>query len=306
VPGGSVASTAGYQTRSPTGLQHFPTVCFESHPALLDISLAVAPGETVVVYGASASGKTVLLKTAIGLLRADEGRVSLLGRDITDCQEEQLFILRRCVGVLFQEGGLFDSMTVEENVAYPLVNREESRPPEAEIQRRVQEALDFVELGTAGPQYPGDLSGGMRRRVGIARATIAEPALILYDSPTAGLDPISAYRITTLVVRQWDRSSATSVVVTHRYQDGYMLAKFRHDPETGRLRLAASNPPPTRFVVLREGRKVFEGSQQNMRDSPDPYVARFAGKRIPAMNSAPPHPAMDVAGRFVEGPARSR
>ncbi len=234
-------------------------VSFEDRPVLRDISLVLRPGETLVVYGAAASGKSVLLKTAIGLLHAGAGRVHLFGRDITDWQDEQLYTLRQNVGVLFQEGGLFDSLTVTENVAYPLQNHAGPETAEAEIRKRVQDALEFVELGTAGGQFPAELSGGMRRRVGIARAMVAEPALMLYDSPTAGLDPITAYRIMTMIVRQRDQSSATSIVLTHRHQDGDILANFRYDSVSGQLRTAENDLPNTRFIVLREGRLVFEG-----------------------------------------------
>jgi phospholipid/cholesterol/gamma-HCH transport system ATP-binding protein len=256
------------------------TVRFDDQPALIDISFAVSRGETIVLFGAAGSGKTVLLKTSIGLIRPDAGRVHLFGQDITELPEEKLIALRRRVGVMFQEGALFDSLTVAQNVAYPLVNREDLKLTRSEVQTRVKEALDFVDLGTAMDKYPSELSGGMQRRVGIARAAVTKPPLMLYDSPTAGLDPITAYRIMALIIRQRETRNTTSLVVTHRYQDGYLLANYSYDPQTRKLVRTPDVRRPTRFFVLRGGRLVFQGTDAELRSSADPYVARFAGKRI--------------------------
>lgn len=226
------------------------------------------------MFGAAGSGKTVLLKTAIGLIRPDAGRVYLLGQDITGLDEEQLYPLRRNVGMLFQEGGLFDSLTVEENLAFPLLERER-KLQESEVRERVKEELDIVELAGNLEKYPSELSGGMRRRVGIARAAITKPPLILYDSPTAGLDPITAYRIIALVIQQRDTQNTTSLVVTHRYQDGHMLANLIHDPHSNKLVRASQGGAPTNFLVLRAGRLVFEGSEADLRSLRDPYVSKF-------------------------------
>jgi phospholipid/cholesterol/gamma-HCH transport system ATP-binding protein len=253
------------------------TVRFDDKPALVDISFEVRAGETIVLHGAAGSGKSVLLKTAIGLIRPEGGRTYLFGQDITELPEEELYRLRRRVGVLFQEGALFDSLTVEENVAYPLLNQRDHEPPESEVQARVKEALAFVDLAATMEKYPSELSGGMRRRVGIARASVTRPPLMLYDSPTAGLDPVTAYHIIALVIRQRDTRNSTSIVVTHRHQDGKLLANFGYDPTTGKLKPARDAHQRTRFLVLREGRIVFEGSEGEMRSSADPYVAIFAG-----------------------------
>jgi phospholipid/cholesterol/gamma-HCH transport system ATP-binding protein len=262
-------------------------VRLDERSALADVSFEIHTGETLVLYGAAASGKTVLMKTAIGLIQPDEGHVYLFGRDITTLREEEIFPLRYSVGMLFQEGGLFDSLTVEENVAYPLVNRRDRTPPESEVQASVKEALDFVGLGAAEQEYPGALSGGMRRRVGIARAVAAKPRLLLHDSPTAGLDPITAYRIMTLVIQQRDMRNATSLVVTHRYQDGRLLAYYVYDPRAGKLRRAGNVLPHTRFIVLRDGEMKFLGTAAELESSEDPYVARFAGKRRPSSDRGP-------------------
>ena len=251
---------------------------FDEVTALDDISFDVAPGETRVLFGAAGSGKTVLLKTALGLTRPDQGRVSVFGRDITQMREQELFHIRSQMGVLFQEGGLFDSLTIEENVGYPLANLEELRVPPAEIHQRSEEALRFVELEQTLEKFPSELSGGMRRRVGIARAVVTEPKLVLYDSPTAGLDPITAFTIIVLIAKERDLKNTTTVMATHRYQDGHFMAVNRFDEKTGR---AVAVPPAeqeelrTVFMVLRQGRLVFEGSLAELTASTDPYVSKF-------------------------------
>ena len=174
-------------------------------------------------------------------------------------------------------------MTVDENVSYPLVNGVNRELSDTELESRVKEVLDFVGLNSVGEKYPAELSGGMRRRVGIARAIVTRPPLILYDSPTAGLDPITAYRIIALVMRLRDTRNTTSIVVTNRHQDGYMLANYRYDPQRGRPVKAGNNPSQRRFLVLREARLAFQGSLVEMEASPDPYTARFAGRKIAAV-----------------------
>jgi phospholipid/cholesterol/gamma-HCH transport system ATP-binding protein len=250
---------------------------FDETPVLRHISFELNSGETLIVLGAAGSGKTVLLKTALGLLRPTEGRVVLFGADVTADSEEQWFDVRSRIGVLFQEGGLFDSLDVAENVAYPLRNQSARRCPEAEILPRVEQSLQFVDLGQTLDRYPSELSGGMRRRVGIARAIVTQPDLLLYDSPTAGLDPITANLIVALITKGRDVRHATTVMVTHRFQDGEILAGFRYDPSAGGLCLAQErgSDARTRFLVLREGEMVFLGTQEELEASPDPYVAKF-------------------------------
>jgi phospholipid/cholesterol/gamma-HCH transport system ATP-binding protein len=255
------------------------SVWFDEVKALEDVSFEMFSGETRIVFGAAGSGKTTLLKTALGLLKPDAGRVYVFGQDSTGLAEEELFEIRSQIGVLFQEGGLFDSLTIEENVGYPLANQPALRCPPEEMRRRVEEALRFVELEHTLEKYPSELSGGMRRRVGIARAVVTEPRLVLYDSPTAGLDPITASTIIALVVKERDLKNTTTLMVTHRYQNGVLLAKYRYNARTGRLERAASNGGEpeirTRFMVLREGRLVFEGSQAELEASRDPYISKF-------------------------------
>ncbi len=257
------------------------SVRFDEAPALDGLSFAMRAGETRIILGAAGSGKTVLLKAALGLVRPDEGAVSVFGDDITRRTEQELFDVRIRVGMLFQEGGLFDSLTIEENVAYPLVNQKRARRPAPDqVRSRVEESLRFVELEHTLDKFPSELSGGMRRRVGIARAVVTGPPLVLYDSPTAGLDPITANTIIALIVKERDLKNTTTALVTHRYQDGTLLANFRYNPESGQLeprgRNENGNGRRTTFMVLREGRLVFEGTQEELEASRDPYVSKFA------------------------------
>ncbi len=254
------------------------TVRFNETSALDDMSFRVASGETRVIFGAAGSGKTVLLKTALGLIQPDSGSVYVFGQDIAGMPEKELFHIRSRIGVLFQEGGLFDSMTVEENVAYPLENLLEFHLPPGEARERATEALRFVELEQTLDKFPVELSGGMRRRVGIARAIVTEPPLVLYDSPTAGLDPITAYTIIALVAKERDLKNTTTVMATHRYQDGHFMATNRFDPRTGRpepVSAAEEAGLGTVFMVLNQGRIAFEGSLEELKACTDSYVAKF-------------------------------
>lgn len=256
-------------------------------PALDHVSFSMKPGETSIVLGAAGSGKTMLLKCAVGLVKPDSGRIFLFGEDVTPWTETQMFAMRGKVGILFQEGGLFDSLTIAENVAYPLENRRvsaEGKLPEAEIMERVSESLRFVELEHTLEKFPSELSGGMRRRVGIARAVVTRPPLVLYDSPTAGLDPITANTIINLIIKERDLRNTAAIMVTHRFLDGHLMANFRYNPNNGNVEphnvdhLAAGvedTAVSTRFLVMNEGRLVFEGSERELLASPDPYVQKF-------------------------------
>jgi len=263
-------------------------VCFEDVSlrfgdtvALDHVSFQMGPGETRVVFGAAGSGKTVLLKVAVGLLRPDSGRVFLLGQDITNMKPQALFDLRARVGILFQEGALFDSLNVAENVAYPLENQRSLRAAAGTrtTEARVRETLEFVELEHTLEKFPSELSGGMRRRVGIARAVVTEPALVLYDSPTAGLDPITAHTIITLILKERDTRNTATIMVTHRFQDGQLMANFRYNPNSGEIERAprgSAETVDTKFLIMQEGRLVFEGSETEFLGNQDPYVRKFA------------------------------
>jgi phospholipid/cholesterol/gamma-HCH transport system ATP-binding protein len=255
------------------------SVSFGGTSALKDLSFEVPEGEARIILGAASSGKTVLLKTAIGLVRPDSGSVYLLGKDITRMAEREMFEVRSQVGMLFQESALFDSLTIEENVAYPLLNHKAIRCPAEDVERRVKEALHFVELDQTLARFPSELSGGMRRRAAIARAVVTGPPLLLYDSPTAGLDPITAHTIMALVIKERDLSNTTTLIVTHRYQDGLLMANFRYNPDNGQLVPARENGHRpqlrTKFIVMREGRLVFEGTELELEAVNDPYISKF-------------------------------
>jgi len=257
---------------------------FDATAALDHVSFQMQPGQTYVVLGAAGSGKTMLLKVAVGLVRADSGRVSLFGQDITRLREQDLFDKRARVGILFQEGGLFDSLTVAENVAYPLENSHVTLGNlngngARTVEDRVRESLRFVELEHTLDKFPNELSGGMRRRVGIARAVVSEPALLLYDSPTAGLDPITANTIVALILKERDLRNTATIMVTHRYQDGHLMANFRYNPNSGQVERAGGggdvSQVSTKFLVMNEGRLVFEGTEPELQASQDSYVRKF-------------------------------
>lgn len=256
---------------------------FEEDDVLRGVSFAVMPRETLVLLGETGTGKTLTLKLAAGLLRPAQGTIEVLGQEVSSMSERELLPYRRQVGFVFQEGALFDSLSVAENVAYQL---REDRMGEDEIEERVGEALRFVELEHTGDMLPSELSGGMRRRVSIARALAARPPIVLYDSPTAGLDPITAQTIITLILRLRDVFGVTAMLATHRLQDGFGLANFRFDPESRRVvRLTEEESavsarggqaePATRFVVYREGRVYFEGAPEELAATKDAYLQRF-------------------------------
>ena len=262
------------------------SLAFGDTVALNDVSFDVKAGGTRIIYGAAGSGKSVMLKVALGLLKPDSGRVFIFDRDTTDLKEKDLFPIRSKMGVLFQEGGLFDSMTIEENVAYPLLNQVTNEKTDGrksqsaeELSTRVREALRFVELEQTLGKFPSELSGGMRRRAGIARATVTGPPLMLYDSPTAGLDPITANTIIALIIKARDTKNTTSAIVTHRHQDGHLLANFRYNPDSGQLepvqRDNAGVHARTLFMVFGQGRLVFEGTEEELENSTDPYISKF-------------------------------
>jgi phospholipid/cholesterol/gamma-HCH transport system ATP-binding protein len=257
---------------------------FDGTPALDHVSFAMSAGETRVVFGAAGSGKTMMLKTAVGLEKPDSGRVILFGEDVTNFKESAMYAIRSKVGILFQEGGLFDSMNIAENVAYPLLNQQARRNghgplSEAEVDAKVLQTLNFVELGSTLQKFPSEVSGGMRRRVGIARAVVTEPPLVLYDSPTAGLDPITANLIIHLLIKERDSRNTAAILVTHRYQDGHLMANFRYNPDSGQIEPAREGEGlggvKTKFFVMNEGRLVFDGSETELRASQDPYVRKF-------------------------------
>lgn len=250
------------------------SITFDIKPVLEDISFTVAPGETRVILGPAGCGKSVLMKLANGLLKPDTGSIKVFGHDVTTMRETDLYKLRARIGMVFQESALFDSLSVEDNVAYRL---HEEKVPADEAHARVVEALKFVELEPAIAKFPSELSGGMRRRVSIARALISKPDLILYDSPTGGLDPITSTTIVELVVKQRDVSQTTSLLITHRLQDAFTLAMNRWNPKKAHMERIPDNgiDPGTKFLVLNDGRIVFDGSTEELVHSEDPWLKAY-------------------------------
>jgi len=268
---------------------HDVHVGFDESEVLRGISFEVHHGETKVLFGVSGTGKTLIMKLAAGLLRPDAGTVTVMGHDVGTMPERELLEFRRHLGFVFQEGALFDSLSVADNVAFRL---HEEKVAEVEIDARVREALRFVEMEDAIAKYPAELSGGMRRRVSIARALVDRPQLVFYDSPTAGLDPVTSQTIITLILRGRDLQGVTSLLATHRVQDAFGLAHFRFDEAGNRVVKFASDgangkqqravgeenrngAPATSVIVLRDGQIYFQGSADEMLGSSDEYLKEF-------------------------------
>src|SRR5215468_5759685 len=225
--------TPSRQGRSPFAIEfENVSLAFESWQILDGISFQLNHGETKAIFGVAGSGKSTILKLALGLMRPDSGRIRVLGEEVTAMTEDRLFELRRRVGIVFQESALFDSLTVRDNVAFRLM---EEGLSDEEIDSRVKESLRFVELEHTMEMFPAELSGGMRRRVAIARAIITQPEVLLYDSPTGGLDPITSTRIIELVVKQRDVQKTSALLVTHRLQDGFTMATSHFDQTSGTM-----------------------------------------------------------------------
>lgn len=254
------------------------SISFDGKEVLKDLSFTVHPAETRIILGPAGCGKSVLMKLANGLIKPDSGTIKVFGEDVTAMRERDLFKLRARIGMVFQESALFDSLSVEDNVAYRL---HEDGVPEGESHKRVEEVLHFVDLDHAITKFPSELSGGMRRRVSIARAIISKPDLILYDSPTGGLDPITSTTIVELVVKQRDVSHTTSLLITHRLQDAFTLAMSHFNQETGKMERIPNDgiDDSTRFLMLNEGNVVFDGSTLELVRSTDPWIREYLGER---------------------------
>jgi phospholipid/cholesterol/gamma-HCH transport system ATP-binding protein len=274
----SATQTATISQPSPEITVEFDEVslAFEEKQLLDRISFRLHHGETKALFGVAGSGKSTILKLALGLLKPDSGTIHVLGEEISGMKEDQLFELRRRVGIVFQESALFDSLTVRENVAFRLL--EEGRVSEDEIEERVREALSFVELENTVDLYPAELSGGMRRRVAIARTIITHPEVLLYDSPTGGLDPVTSNTIIELVVKQRDVYQTSSLLVTHRLQDAFTMATHYFDRRENRMQPL---PPGTRsrvpmsFMILRDAHIIFDGDLKSLRETRDPYIREY-------------------------------
>jgi phospholipid/cholesterol/gamma-HCH transport system ATP-binding protein len=250
------------------------SIIFDVKPVLQNISFTVQRGETRIILGPAGGGKSVLMKLVNGLLKPDSGTIRVFGEDVTEMPEVDLFKLRGRIGMVFQESALFDSLSVGDNVAYRL---HEDHVAEEEVHQRVVEALRFVALENTYEKFPPELSGGMRRRVSIARAIISKPDLILYDSPTGGLDPITSTTIIDLVIKQRDVTHTTSLVITHRLQDAFLLARNRFNSETGKVEQIPNDgiDDSTKFLVINEGRVVFDGTTHELVHSTDPWLKEY-------------------------------
>jgi phospholipid/cholesterol/gamma-HCH transport system ATP-binding protein len=252
------------------------SIAFEDKTILDGISFQLARGETKAIFGIAGSGKSTILKLTLGLLKPDAGHIHVLGEDVTQMSEEALFDLRRKIGMVFQESALFDSLTVRENVAFRLM--EEHDLSEDEIERRVRESLSFVELEHTVDMFPSELSGGMRRRVAIARAIVTQPEILLYDSPTGGLDPVTSTTIVELIVKQRDVSRTSSLLVTHRLQDAFVMATHYFDRKSNKmlpLPPGARGEVPMGFLILRDGKIIFDGGVHELSVSKDEYIREF-------------------------------
>jgi phospholipid/cholesterol/gamma-HCH transport system ATP-binding protein len=249
---------------------------FQENVVLRGVSFQLPFGETKALFGVAGAGKSAILKLALGLLRPDSGRITVLGNEVTQMREQDLFPMRGHLGMVFQESALFDSLMVRENVAYRLT--EEHGIYDDDIDRRVREALRFVELEHTLDLFPSELSGGMRRRVAIARAIITQPELLLYDSPTGGLDPITSNTIVELIMKQRDVYKTSSLLVTHRLQDAFTMATHQFDPKTNQLRALPRGQycdVPMSFLVLRDGKVIFDGDVRQLAHTKDEYIKEY-------------------------------
>ena len=251
------------------------SLAFDDKRVLEGVSFRLAHGETKALFGVAGSGKSTVLKLALGLIKPDSGHIYVLGEEITQMSENDLFKLRGDRDGI-SGGALFDSFTVRENVAFRLI--EDGDVSEEEIERRVREALSFVELEHTLDMFPSELSGGMRRRVAIARAIITQPEVILYDSPTGGLDPVTSTTIVELIVKQRDVYKTSSLMVTHRLQDAFIMATHYFNRKANKmfpLVAGARCEVPMAFLILREGKVIFDGDIEELAKTKDEYIREY-------------------------------
>jgi len=251
-------------------------LAFGENEVLRGVSFRLPLGETKALFGVAGAGKSTILKLSLGLLTPDSGRITVLGTDVTQTREEDLFPMRARLGMVFQESALFDSLTVRENVAYRLT--EERGIYTKDIDQRVRESLRFVELEHTLDMFPSELSGGMRRRVAIARAIITQPELLLYDSPTGGLDPVTSNTIVELIMKQRDVYRTSSLLVTHRLQDAFTMATHQFDQKTSQLRVLPKGQycdVPMSFLILRDGKVTFDGDIRQLAHTTDEYIREY-------------------------------
>jgi phospholipid/cholesterol/gamma-HCH transport system ATP-binding protein len=253
------------------------TLAFDEKVILDEISFTLKTGHTKIFLGASGAGKSTILRLILGLLKPDGGHIFVNGERVDNMTEDQMMAVRADLGMVFQEGALFDSLTVGENVGYKLM---ELKVPPAEVERRVREVLGFVRLGEYFDRQPSELSGGQRRRVAIARAMAAKPRILLYDEPTTGLDPITSITIDEEIIKLRDIEHVSSIVVTHQLRDAFFVAEHRAVAEGGDIRFeraSAQKADEAEFIMLRDGRIAFEGNASELRDIQrrDRYIEAF-------------------------------
>jgi phospholipid/cholesterol/gamma-HCH transport system ATP-binding protein len=253
------------------------SLAFDEKVVLTDISFTLLPGRMKVFLGASGSGKSTILRLVLGLLRPDAGRIWVLGRRTDTMSEADLMDVRANLGMIFQEGALFDSLTVRENVGYRLY--QEGDTPAEEADARVDEVLGFVGLTAFADRMPSELSGGQRRRVAIARAMTSRPRILLYDEPTTGLDPITAITVDEEIVKVRDLEGASGLLVTHQLRDAFFVAtREAVRQRDGSVQFVPASPEKlarTEFVMLKNAGIVFEGTAADLRQTTDPYLRAF-------------------------------
>ena len=273
----SVATPFPRQSDEPAVVFENVSLAFDDKVILDGISFTLLPGRMKIIMGASGAGKSTILRLILGLLKADAGRIWVEGQRVDDMSETDLMKVRANLGMVFQEGALFDSITVGENVAYRLL--EDNQLDEADIDERVHEMLGFVGLADFAHRMPSELSGGQRRRVAVARALVAQPRIMLYDEPTTGLDPITATTITDLIVKVRDLDGVSSILVTHQLRDAFNVARTfmmkRGDSFEASVVDDMSTLEGTEFLMLREGHMVFEGATRELQRCDDPYIREF-------------------------------
>jgi phospholipid/cholesterol/gamma-HCH transport system ATP-binding protein len=278
--GVAVRDSAVLERRSPAGspavVFERVSLAFDDKVVLRDISFSLLPGHTKIILGASGSGKSTILKLILGLLKPDSGEIWVHGSRVDRMPEAEMMAVRANLGMVFQEGALFDSLTVAENVGYKLY--EETDTPLEEVRRRVEEVLGFVRLSEHIDKMPSELSGGQRRRVAIARAMSYKPPTLLYDEATTGLDPITATTIDEEVVKLRDVENVSSIVVTHQLRDAFFVATHEAVRRAGRIDIVpadAEKCDEAEFIMLKEGLITFEGNAAELRSSKDPYIQTF-------------------------------
>ena len=275
----SERTPAARPTAAPQGpvvLFEHVSLAFDEKVILRDVSFELLPGHLKIILGASGAGKSTILKLILGFLRPDAGNVQVHGQRIDQLREADLMSVRANLGMVFQEGALFDSFTVRENVGYRLY--EETRLPLGEVDARVNEVLGFIGLSEFADRMPGELSGGQRRRVAIARAMTSRPSILLYDEPTTGLDPITALTVDEEIIKLRDLEHVSSIVVTHQLRDAFYIAT--HEAVGTPVGIdyvpaSAAVNERTEFLMLREGRVAFEGTADELRATNDEYLRTF-------------------------------